>query len=73
VRRNEHAVLTVCGGGHRLFGGVLQYADQYDGGVAGFVRRAEELADVYGDRFRPPALLHERAVAAGTLHAALTG
>jgi 3-hydroxyacyl-CoA dehydrogenase/enoyl-CoA hydratase/3-hydroxybutyryl-CoA epimerase len=56
-----------------LYGGVLQYVDQYDGGVTGFVRRADELTDAYGERFRPPALLRARAVAAGTLRAALAG
>jgi 3-hydroxyacyl-CoA dehydrogenase/enoyl-CoA hydratase/3-hydroxybutyryl-CoA epimerase len=54
-----------------LYGGVLQYVDQYAGGVAGFVARADELADTYGERFRPPALLIERAVAAGSLRAAV--
>jgi 3-hydroxyacyl-CoA dehydrogenase / enoyl-CoA hydratase / 3-hydroxybutyryl-CoA epimerase len=53
------------------FGGVLQYIDQYEGGVAGFVARAQELADRYGGRFRPPALLTTRAVAAGSLRAAM--
>ena len=50
-----------------LFGGVLQYIDQYAGGVAGFVERANELADRYGERFRPPALLVDQAVTAGSL------
>jgi 3-hydroxyacyl-CoA dehydrogenase/enoyl-CoA hydratase/3-hydroxybutyryl-CoA epimerase len=54
-----------------LYGGVLQYVDQYAGGVAGFVARADELADAYGERFRPPAILLERAVPAGSLRAAL--
>jgi 3-hydroxyacyl-CoA dehydrogenase/enoyl-CoA hydratase/3-hydroxybutyryl-CoA epimerase len=54
-----------------LYGGVLQYVDQYTGGVAGFVARADELADAYGERFRPPALLLERAVPAGSLRAAV--
>jgi len=44
-----------------LFGGVLQYIDQYRGGVAGFVARANELADAYGERFRPPAFLDGRS------------
>jgi 3-hydroxyacyl-CoA dehydrogenase/enoyl-CoA hydratase/3-hydroxybutyryl-CoA epimerase len=35
-------------------GGVLQYVDQYPGGVAGFVTRARELAEAYGRRFTPP-------------------
>ncbi|MBN0048618.1 enoyl-CoA hydratase/isomerase family protein [Streptomyces actuosus] len=42
-------------------GGVLQYINGYDGGPAGFVARARELADRYGDRFTPPALLVEKA------------
>jgi 3-hydroxyacyl-CoA dehydrogenase / enoyl-CoA hydratase / 3-hydroxybutyryl-CoA epimerase len=52
-----------------LFGGVLQYIDQYPGGVAGFVARANELADRYGERFRPSALLTGQAVAAGSVRA----
>ncbi|UOY03472.1 3-hydroxyacyl-CoA dehydrogenase NAD-binding domain-containing protein [Blastococcus sp. PRF04-17] len=54
-----------------LYGGVLQFVDQYAGGVAGFVARADELADAYGERFRPPAILLERAVPAGSLRAAI--
>ncbi|THA88584.1 3-hydroxyacyl-CoA dehydrogenase [Streptomyces sp. LRa12] len=42
-------------------GGVLQYINGYDGGVPGFVARARELADRYGERFTPPALLVEKA------------
>lgn len=42
-------------------GGVLQYINSYPGGPAGFVARAEELADRYGKRFAPPALLWEKA------------
>jgi 3-hydroxyacyl-CoA dehydrogenase/enoyl-CoA hydratase/3-hydroxybutyryl-CoA epimerase len=42
-------------------GGVLQYVNGYDGGLPGFVTRARELADRYGDRFTPPALLVEKA------------
>ncbi|QTX03799.1 3-hydroxyacyl-CoA dehydrogenase NAD-binding domain-containing protein [Agromyces archimandritae] len=42
-------------------GGVLQYVNQYEGGLAGFVARARELAAVYGDRFLPPASLVARA------------
>jgi 3-hydroxyacyl-CoA dehydrogenase/enoyl-CoA hydratase/3-hydroxybutyryl-CoA epimerase len=44
-------------------GGVLQYVEQYEGGVAGFVARARELADRYGERFTPPASLVARAEA----------
>ena len=32
-------------------GGVLQYINGYDGGLAGFVARARELAEHYGERF----------------------
>jgi 3-hydroxyacyl-CoA dehydrogenase/enoyl-CoA hydratase/3-hydroxybutyryl-CoA epimerase len=42
-------------------GGVLQYINGYDGGVAGFVARARELAEKYGERFTPPASLVEKA------------
>ncbi|MER5963823.1 3-hydroxyacyl-CoA dehydrogenase NAD-binding domain-containing protein [Streptomyces sp. NPDC002057] len=42
-------------------GGVLQYVNGYEGGVAGFVARARELAETYGERFTPPALLVEKA------------
>ncbi|MCW7943399.1 3-hydroxyacyl-CoA dehydrogenase [Streptomyces hygroscopicus] len=48
-------------------GGVLQYINGYDGGAgagvgpAGFVARARELAERYGERFTPPALLVEKA------------
>jgi 3-hydroxyacyl-CoA dehydrogenase/enoyl-CoA hydratase/3-hydroxybutyryl-CoA epimerase len=38
-------------------GGVLQYINGYPGGPAGFVARARELADRYGDHFAPPASL----------------
>ena len=37
-------------------GGVLQYINGYDGGLAGFVTRARELAAQYGDRFDPAGL-----------------
>ncbi|RAD03634.1 3-hydroxyacyl-CoA dehydrogenase family protein, partial [Burkholderia multivorans] len=42
-------------------GGVLQYVNQYEGGLAGFVERANELSATYGDRFTPPDSLVERA------------
>ncbi|MFF9850796.1 3-hydroxyacyl-CoA dehydrogenase NAD-binding domain-containing protein [Streptomyces litmocidini] len=42
-------------------GGILQYINGYEGGVAGFVARARELAETYGERFEPPALLVEKA------------
>ncbi|MGW2893301.1 3-hydroxyacyl-CoA dehydrogenase NAD-binding domain-containing protein [Streptomyces sp. NPDC001212] len=48
-------------------GGVLQYINGYDGGAGagaglpGFVGRARELAERYGERFTPPALLVAKA------------
>ncbi|MFD8194367.1 3-hydroxyacyl-CoA dehydrogenase NAD-binding domain-containing protein [Streptomyces wuyuanensis] len=48
-------------------GGVLQYINGYEGGAGvgnglpGFVARARELAQAYGERFEPPALLVEKA------------
>ncbi|MBE7193283.1 MAG: enoyl-CoA hydratase/isomerase family protein [Gordonia polyisoprenivorans] len=48
-------------------GGVLQYVDGYPDGVAGFVRRADELAERYGPRFTPPELLRTKAAAGQTL------
>ncbi|MFC7532266.1 3-hydroxyacyl-CoA dehydrogenase NAD-binding domain-containing protein [Actinoplanes sp. GCM10030250] len=44
-------------------GGVLQYINQYEGGLPGFVARARELAERYGDRFTPPPLLLAKAEA----------
>ncbi len=46
-----------------LHGGALQYVNGFPGGPAGFVERARELADRYGERFVPPASLVERAAA----------
>jgi 3-hydroxyacyl-CoA dehydrogenase/enoyl-CoA hydratase/3-hydroxybutyryl-CoA epimerase len=47
----------------RLYGGVVQYMQGYEGrtgrGLRGFVARADELAAAYGDRFRPPRFLRE--------------
>jgi 3-hydroxyacyl-CoA dehydrogenase / enoyl-CoA hydratase / 3-hydroxybutyryl-CoA epimerase len=40
-------------------GGVLQYMNGY--GLPAFVARARELAELYGERFQPPASLIERA------------
>ncbi|HVK98458.1 MAG TPA: 3-hydroxyacyl-CoA dehydrogenase NAD-binding domain-containing protein [Dongiaceae bacterium] len=40
-------------------GGVVQYINQY--GLRKFVARAQELANRYGERFNPPALLVEKA------------
>jgi 3-hydroxyacyl-CoA dehydrogenase/enoyl-CoA hydratase/3-hydroxybutyryl-CoA epimerase len=38
-------------------GGVMQYVAGFEGGVDGFITRAEELATAYGPRFSPPASL----------------
>jgi 3-hydroxyacyl-CoA dehydrogenase/enoyl-CoA hydratase/3-hydroxybutyryl-CoA epimerase len=46
-------------------GGVLQYVDGYPGGPAGFVARAKELAEKYGERFTPPASVVAMAEAGG--------
>ncbi|WP_027942575.1 3-hydroxyacyl-CoA dehydrogenase NAD-binding domain-containing protein [Amycolatopsis taiwanensis] len=42
-------------------GGVIQYINSYEGGLAGFVARARELADRYGDHFTPPQSLVDKA------------
>ncbi|MFI9628460.1 3-hydroxyacyl-CoA dehydrogenase NAD-binding domain-containing protein [Streptomyces sp. NPDC052042] len=49
-------------------GGVLQYINGYEGGLPGFVARARELAERYGDRFLPPTLLVEKAERGETFH-----
>ncbi|RYE43891.1 MAG: 3-hydroxyacyl-CoA dehydrogenase [Hyphomicrobiales bacterium] len=48
-------------------GGVLQFIDGYEGGVAGFVARAQQLAAAYHPRFTPPASLVFLAESGGTL------
>jgi 3-hydroxyacyl-CoA dehydrogenase/enoyl-CoA hydratase/3-hydroxybutyryl-CoA epimerase len=47
-------------------GGVLQYINQYAGGLRGFVARANALAAAYGPRFAPPASLVAKAEAGET-------
>jgi 3-hydroxyacyl-CoA dehydrogenase/enoyl-CoA hydratase/3-hydroxybutyryl-CoA epimerase len=42
-------------------GGVIQYINGYPGGLPGFVARARELAQRYGNHFLPPASLVEKA------------
>jgi 3-hydroxyacyl-CoA dehydrogenase/enoyl-CoA hydratase/3-hydroxybutyryl-CoA epimerase len=42
-------------------GGVIQYINGYEGGLAGFVARARELAERYGDHFQPPESLVKKA------------
>ncbi|HVW47496.1 MAG TPA: FAD-dependent oxidoreductase [Solirubrobacterales bacterium] len=48
-------------------GGVLQYVNGYEGGVAGFVDRSRRLAEKHGERFEPPRSLSDKA-AAGTTY-----
>src|SRR5690606_23431421 len=42
-------------------GGVIQYVNNYAGGLQGFIARAKELAAKYGERFEPPKLLLDKA------------
>ncbi|MGW7533784.1 3-hydroxyacyl-CoA dehydrogenase NAD-binding domain-containing protein [Amycolatopsis sp. NPDC054798] len=42
-------------------GGVIQYINQYEGGLQGFVDRARELAARYGSHFEPPQSLVDKA------------
>jgi len=42
-------------------GGVIQYINGYEGGTGGFVARARELQERYGDRFAVPDLLADKA------------
>ncbi|MFE4450722.1 3-hydroxyacyl-CoA dehydrogenase NAD-binding domain-containing protein [Streptomyces sp. NPDC056796] len=49
-------------------GGVLQYINGYEGGLPGFVARARQLAERYGDRFLPSPLLLEKAANGETFH-----
>jgi 3-hydroxyacyl-CoA dehydrogenase/enoyl-CoA hydratase/3-hydroxybutyryl-CoA epimerase len=49
-----------------LYGGALQYVNQYDNGLPGFVKRAEELAAKHGSRFTPPELLKSKTGAGAT-------
>ncbi|WP_370616794.1 3-hydroxyacyl-CoA dehydrogenase NAD-binding domain-containing protein [Mumia qirimensis] len=49
-----------------VFGGALQYINGYEAadgriGVKAFTERAQELAEAYGERFTPPAILLEKA------------
>ncbi|QWF82353.1 3-hydroxyacyl-CoA dehydrogenase NAD-binding domain-containing protein [Amycolatopsis sp. CA-230715] len=47
-------------------GGVIQYINQYPGGLKGFVARSQELAKRYGDHFEPPKSLLAKAEAGET-------
>ena len=46
-----------------ITGGPATFMTNYEGGLAGFVARADALADVYGERFRPSAWLRAKAAA----------
>ncbi|MCA1782615.1 MAG: enoyl-CoA hydratase/isomerase family protein [Intrasporangiaceae bacterium] len=48
-------------------GGPATFMTNYVGGLAGFVERADELADAYGERFRPTEWLRERAASGRAL------
>ena len=55
-------------------GGAAQFMTGYEGtdgeiGLAAFVKRADELAEAYGDRFRPTAHLRELAASGGSFPA----
>jgi 3-hydroxyacyl-CoA dehydrogenase / enoyl-CoA hydratase / 3-hydroxybutyryl-CoA epimerase len=61
-------VASVLGWGYPAqLGGVFSFIDQT--GAANFVRRADELAQAYGGRFEPPALLRDMAKDNRTFHA----
>jgi 3-hydroxyacyl-CoA dehydrogenase/enoyl-CoA hydratase/3-hydroxybutyryl-CoA epimerase len=44
-----------------ITGGAVTFMTNYEGGLQGFVNRAEELAAAYGDRFKPTPWLVEKA------------
>jgi len=49
-------------------GGVLQFINGYPGGLPGFVARAQQLAERYGERFTVPASLIARTDAGAPLN-----
>ncbi|HSV39238.1 MAG TPA: 3-hydroxyacyl-CoA dehydrogenase NAD-binding domain-containing protein [Nocardioidaceae bacterium] len=44
-----------------ITGGAVTFMTNYEGGLKGFIARAEELAATYGDRFKPTPWLIEKA------------
>lgn len=54
-------------------GGPATFMTNYDGGLRGFVARADALADAHGERFRPSPWLRDRAAAGGGLLPAGSG
>jgi 3-hydroxyacyl-CoA dehydrogenase/enoyl-CoA hydratase/3-hydroxybutyryl-CoA epimerase len=64
----EANIGSIMGVGYPVWtGGTLQYIDQYSGGTAGFVERADELRACYGERFATPDSLRELAGRRGTV------
>jgi 3-hydroxyacyl-CoA dehydrogenase/enoyl-CoA hydratase/3-hydroxybutyryl-CoA epimerase len=62
LRTADANIGSIMGIGYPAWtGGVLQYVNGYHGGVAGFVARADRLAEKYGDRFSPNPLLRKKA------------
>ena len=58
----EANVGSIMGIGYPAWtGGTLRYIDQYSGGTAGFVARADELRGRYGERFATPHALRTLA------------
>jgi 3-hydroxyacyl-CoA dehydrogenase/enoyl-CoA hydratase/3-hydroxybutyryl-CoA epimerase len=53
-------------------GGTVQYMDQYEGGLTGFVKRADELCGLYGPEFTVPDSLRAKAAAGGSWSQGLT-
>jgi 3-hydroxyacyl-CoA dehydrogenase/enoyl-CoA hydratase/3-hydroxybutyryl-CoA epimerase len=43
-----------------ITGGAVTFMTNYEGGLKGFIARAEELAAAYGDRFKPTEWLVDR-------------
>jgi 3-hydroxyacyl-CoA dehydrogenase/enoyl-CoA hydratase/3-hydroxybutyryl-CoA epimerase len=57
-----------------MTGGAAQYMQGYENadgqvGLGAFVKRADELAEKYGDRFRPSAYLRDLAASNGSFPA----
>ncbi len=58
----EANIASIFGVGYPVWtGGALQFVSQHEGSIQGFVTRAKELAERYGERFLPSPWLVERA------------
>ncbi|WYY12138.1 3-hydroxyacyl-CoA dehydrogenase NAD-binding domain-containing protein [Gordonia terrae] len=53
-------------------GGVITFANGYEGGFKGFVARAAELAESYGARFEVPSAIVERSIDSNRFATSLT-